>query len=213
MGTNGVKKAISKLNKTLEDQSISIFMFTGVLICLTLSCTIVFILHKFYLNEIQNMLISRGDALYTAIGAASGAIFGFVITGVSIILALSPRGLIARITSDTRFQQILSYFFRSAFCLGFLTIISICGILFTKDGYLSLALFYCSILLATVSTFLLVMTVRVLEQLTKIAIYDVKQEVNKPPEPKQPVRPGKSFNSRMANAVPVEPIVENQKPD
>jgi len=124
--------------KKLEDENSLIlfykrhFMNVELLIVFIIAILILYLLFILLSpNGFDSWIISIKGSLYPVIATVSGALLGFVITGVSVIIAFSESDklrLLRKPSTKKTFKSLFDVYFRTIYYLAATTIISIFGI-------------------------------------------------------------------------------------
>lgn len=91
-------------------------------------------------EKIHNWICVNKDALYPLIATISGTLLGFVITGVSVIIAFSESDKVELLKKSKHYGTIFDVYFSAIRYLALSTILAIIGILI-NDGCENLAFF------------------------------------------------------------------------
>lgn len=103
--------------------------------------------------------------LYPVIATISGALLGFVITGVSVIIAFTESDKFRLLRKTTTYKKLFEVYFRTIYYLAGTTLISAIGIVITNY---STFWFYLLVWSAIISAFGLYRCIWILENLVEI---------------------------------------------
>lgn len=117
-------------------------------------------------TSLADWLSTIKTSLYPVIATISGALLGFVITGVSILIAFSESDRLRLLKKTKQFRNIFNVYFRAIYYLAITTIISVLGIII--DSNLTVFIFYILLISSVVSLFGLYRCIRVLEKVVEI---------------------------------------------
>lgn len=117
-------------------------------------------------TSLTDWLSTIKTSLYPVIATISGALLGFVITGVSILIAFSESDRLRLLKKTKQFRNIFNVYFRAIYYLAITTIISVLGIII--DSNLTVLIFYILLISSVVSLFGLYRCIRVLEKVVEI---------------------------------------------
>jgi len=115
--------------------------------------------------SVDAWVLNIKTALYPVIATISGALLGFVITGVSIILAFSDSHKLDRVRKSKGFEDIYKVYFRAIKYLALTTVISVFGIVIS---YYATYMFYLVFISSILSIVGLYRCMWVLERITGI---------------------------------------------
>lgn len=102
------------------------FILIG-LVALVVYCTIGVDVFNSSLNEIR-------DVMYGTLAALSGAMLGFVITGLSVLLTTNSTKQIDKLKRSKHYKTIFLIFFSTSKYLGFLLLFSLISLVLDKDS-------------------------------------------------------------------------------
>ncbi len=159
--------------KYIEDQNKIIlylkrhFMMAELVISIVLSIIILFIVLPKVLGStsVDDWVLSIRINLYPVIASISGALLGFVITGVSIILVFSDSDKLEHIKGRKQYPTVYKVYFWTIKCLAVTTIISVFGIVISTY---STIWFYLLFISSVISTFAVYNCIWALEKITEI---------------------------------------------
>lgn len=121
------------------------FLLFDLLKSILLIIAIIFIANNYLLeNEIRNFLLDSRQALYSVTATIAGAILGFVITGVAIIIGLGDEKSLSKLKRSKYHIQIYEAYFKAIIYLAITTFLGITGIIIHKES-INLWLFYANL--------------------------------------------------------------------
>lgn len=124
---------------------------------------------------LSDWLSSIKTSLYPVIATISGALLGFVITGVSILIAFSESDNLRLLKKTKQFKNIFKVYFRAIYYLAITTLISVFGIVINAN--LSVPIFWILVISSVVSLVGLYRCIWVLEKVVEI-VHKEKKYVN-----------------------------------
>lgn len=102
---------------------------------LLLTVVIIFLVHKYLgVNVLQNKLTEVRDELYGTLAALSGALLGFVITGLSVLLTTGTNKQMNTLKKSKHYKTVFEIFFSTSKYLGLLLVFSLISLIFDKDS-------------------------------------------------------------------------------
>lgn len=147
------------------------FLFVELLLSLLITLILVLVSLVFGSKEdvLEWVLLKRSD-FYPTIATIAGTLFGFVITGVSVILAFSnsKSKRIKMLKKSKHYETIFDIYFSTIRYLAFTTVIAIIGIMVIRS-WVVLISFFLLIWGVIISSFRLWRCLWVLEKIIKIS--------------------------------------------
>ncbi len=110
--------------------------FLGLEFCFSLILIILVVFVSFRYVGIENLqtnLNGTRGTLYGTLAALAGAMLGFVITGLSVLLTTNSTEQIGMLKKSKHYKTIFKIFFSTSKYLGLLLIISLISLVFDKD--------------------------------------------------------------------------------
>lgn len=129
------------LNVQLVIGTVSIFLILLVLTYLIPSTTI------------NNWVLSIKENLYPVIASVSGALLGFVITGVSVIIVFTESDKLKLLRKTDTYKDVFKVYFRAIYYLALTTGISAIGIVIPKFDTFCFYLLLWSLLISTLGLY------------------------------------------------------------
>lgn len=102
-------------------------------------------------SEIHNWIKLNKSGLYSLLASISGTLLGFIITGISVILAFSESQKLRRLKESTQYKTIFVVYFSTIRYLAFTTIVAILGFV-TNNRSVDICLLYLLIWLLIISS-------------------------------------------------------------
>lgn len=121
------------------------------------------LLHE-YLNDVRAMF-------YGTLATLSGALLGFVITGLSVLLTTSTNKQMETLRRSKHYKTIFTIFFSTSKYLGLLLILSIIGLVFDKDANPVLGITLLTVWSLLIVAFRLLRCIWVLERIVRLHVY------------------------------------------
>lgn len=121
---------------------------------------------------VTEFLSSRGKDFYSVTASVAGALLGFLIAGVSIMLTMSPKGVLGAFMNSQLSKQVFASFFDAARLLGFTTLVAIVGVMVDtgwKAAEVNLCLTIGALVLAALYTY---RSLQLLQRITFLAIQE-----------------------------------------
>lgn len=109
-------------------------------------------------------------AMYGTIAAVAGALLGFVITGLSVLLTTGTNDNLNALKRSKHYKQIFDVFFSSSKYLGLLVLISMLSLIFDKDDSPSLVANFITMWGIIIVIFRVARCIWVLENIVKLNI-------------------------------------------
>lgn len=122
------------------------------------------------LEFVQNSLDNVRGVLYGTLATLSGALLGFVITGLSVLLTTSSNTQIEKLKKSKHYKTIFLIFFSTSKYLGILLIISLLGLVLDKDNQPIIYITILTLWALIIVTFRLIRCIWVLEKIVKLHI-------------------------------------------
>lgn len=122
------------------------------------------------LDVVQNNLNGTRTSLYGTIAAVAGAMLGFVITGLSVLLTTNNNEQMERLRKSKHYKKIFVIFFSTSKYLGLLLITSLVSLVLDKDDSPIITLTLISISLSVIVGIRLLRCIWVLEKIVQIQI-------------------------------------------
>ncbi len=119
---------------------------------------------------VLKLLDQNRSALYGTISSISGALLGFIITGVSILLAMKESPALIIIKASKYYQTVFVVFTSACRYLGLNTTMALLGLLIDKDSSPHLWFFFIVLWASLISVFRLMRCLWVLEKMIKLSI-------------------------------------------
>jgi len=117
-------------------------------------------------TPMETWILSIKNSLYPVVATISGTLVGFVITGVSILVAFSESDKLRLLKKTKQFKNIFRVYFRALYYLAITTLISILGIV--MDSNFIIPLFWLLVISSAISVFGLYRCIWVLERVVGI---------------------------------------------
>ncbi len=138
---------------------------------------VVFIIFKKFLHpELLQLLDDACPGLYTAIAAIAGSMLGFVLTGISILLAFSSSEKLAELKQARHYKEIYTVYISAIKYLAVTTIFGLLALILHNSKnpqWLILLVFYCNLWAVVISGLRIWRCVWVLKHIIRIV---TKQE-------------------------------------
>lgn len=126
-------------------------------------------------------IIENKGNLYSLIASIGGTLLGFVITGVSIIIAFSDSKKLRLLTKSDQYQQIFKIYFSTIKYLAVTTVLSVIGLVIQNSNSVSInriviagswniIVLYTLILVVTISIFRFYRCMWILQNIVEIII-------------------------------------------
>lgn len=110
--------------------------FLGVEFCFSIAIILIFFGFLHHYNAIEllsKLLYGVRTSLYGTIAAVAGALLGFVITGLSVLMTANSTEPLERLQRSRHYITIFKIFFSTSKFLGVLLLVSLIGLVFDKD--------------------------------------------------------------------------------
>jgi hypothetical protein len=117
--------------------------------------------------ELYNWINSNKSGLYSLLASISGTLLGFIITGISVILAFSESQKLRRLKESTQYKTIFVVYFNTIKYLAFTTIVAILGFV-VNNRSVDFYLLYVLIWLLIISSLRIWRCLWILEELVTI---------------------------------------------
>lgn len=111
------------------------------------------------------------DMLYGTLAALSGALLGFVITGLSVLLTTNSNERMEQLKRSKHYKTIFTIFFSASKYLGIMFVISLISLIFDKDDHPVYFLSMVSLWSLLIVAFRLLRCIWVLEKIVGLHIY------------------------------------------
>lgn len=164
---------VRKVNLLMKRFYRAHFLGVELFISIILVTILTFITYKFIgFDDFQSTLNDVRDMLYGTLATLSGALLGFVITGLSVLLTTSTNKQIETLKRSKHYKTIFKIFFSTSKYLGVLLIFSLMGIVFDKDASPIIFITITTLWALIIVAFRLLRCVWVLERIVKLHILD-----------------------------------------
>lgn len=147
--------------------------FLGVELFITLSLIIIGVIltsKSIGFEVVENSLHGSRSTLYGSLASIAGAMLGFVITGLSILLTTNTNARMERLKKSKHYKTVFIIFFSTSKYLGLLLIASLISLIFDKDSKPMIPLTIISFSLSLIVGVRLLRCIWVLEKIVKIHI-------------------------------------------
>ncbi|WP_203289126.1 hypothetical protein ACK1LH_19685 [Metabacillus indicus] len=122
-------------------------------------------------DHFTEMLVSIRATLYGTIAAVAGALLGFVITGLSVLLTANSTPQLDMLRKSKHYKTIFKVFFSTSRFLGLLLLFALVGLIFDKDTHPILVLTYLTCWGVIIVTFRILRCLWVLEKIVDLYIH------------------------------------------
>ncbi len=147
------------------------FLGCELALSIILMIILTFITSKYFgFETFQARLDSIRDMLYGTLTTLSGALLGFVITGLSVLLTTSTNKQIETLKRSKHYKSIFTIFFSTSKYLGLLLILSLIGLVFDKDTSPVIVITLITLWAIIIVAFRLLRCIWVLERIVKLHI-------------------------------------------
>ena len=159
--------------RNIEDQNRLVLFYKRNFMNIDMIIAIISVVVLYYMSitllnstSIEQWILTIKTSLYPVIATISGALLGFVITGVSIILlAFTPSNKLTSLKKSSQYKNIFNVYFRAIYYLAITTIISVFGLIITTYNTFW---FWILITSSTISLLGLYRCIWILEKIVKI---------------------------------------------
>lgn len=127
--------------------------------------------HYFSFDIIKENLNNIRDMFYGTLATLSGALLGFVITGLSVLLTTSTNKQMVTLRKSKHYKTIFTIFFSTSKYLGILLMFSLVGLVFDKDASPIFILTLITLWSLLIVTFRLLRCIWVLERIVRLHVY------------------------------------------
>lgn len=150
------------------------FLFADLIFSIVISILIIYFINSRWSYDVINIWIftNKGD-LYPLLATIGGTLLGFVITGVSIIIAFSESEKLRLLKHSNQYQTIFDIYFSTIKYLAITTGVTIFGLI-TSDKW-AVIILYLIIWSTTISLFRIWKCVWVLESIVEIILNNGKK--------------------------------------
>ncbi|EIM05216.1 hypothetical protein A1A1_17335 [Planococcus antarcticus DSM 14505] len=124
----------------------------------------------FSFEDFQGSLDTIRSGLYGTLAAISGAMLGFVITGLSILLTTNSTVQMEKLKKSKHYITVFKIFFSTSKYLGILLILSLVSLVFDKDVSPILILSFMTLWAVIIVTFRLLRCIWVLEKIVILQV-------------------------------------------
>ena len=143
------------------------FLFYELIISVIISVLAIHIIQVNWESiEIENWITTNKPQLYPLLASISGTLLGFIITGISVILAFSESQKLKPLRESTQYKTIFIVYFSTIKYLAFTTVTAIVG--FVINNYLDIYLLYLLIWLVIISSLRIWRSLWILEKIVSI---------------------------------------------
>ena len=126
------------------------FLLAELIISIIFTIGIMVLVHFLWSHELlKSWIITNRNTIYPLIATIGGTLLGFVITGVSIILAFSESEKLRLLKRSKQYKTIFTIYFSTIKYLAITTIIAIIGLVVNDD--FSVVIFYLLLWSVTIS--------------------------------------------------------------
>lgn len=158
------------MDETLSENYHNNFLTYEFIISLLISGLAIFLIQFFWSPEdLHKWIFFNKSQFYSLLATISGTLLGFIITGISVIIALSGSKELETVKNNRQFNKVFEVYFNTIKYLAFTVIVSIIGFLVNND-FINKYLFYILIFLAIISSFRVYRSVWVLKSIVRIII-------------------------------------------
>jgi len=113
----------------------------------------------------DSLLEGNRSAVYGALAAIFGALLGFVITAVSIVLGYIASDKLTLVRESPHYEDLWRVYKAAMRSLAFATIVGLLGLIFDREAHSLPVLFYLNIMTTTLAFFRLGRSIWVLENI------------------------------------------------
>lgn len=143
------------------------FLLAELIISIIFTIGIIALVHFLWSQEsLKSWVITNTDTIYPLIATIGGTLLGFVITGVSIILAFSESEKLRLLKRSKQYKTIFTIYFSTIKYLAITTIIAIIGLVVNDD--FSVFIFYLLLWSVTISALRIWRCLWVLQSIVEI---------------------------------------------
>ena len=125
--------------KRIKDFFLIHFMLSDTLLVVSCFYLLFCILSKLKINYIDRLIFDNAERLYPVFFNSCITLFGFLITGISIIIIFLKDDKLKPLEEDGHFQSILAIYFNAIGFCSLFGVISFCGLVTEKNLILSQA--------------------------------------------------------------------------
>lgn len=129
-----------------------------------------FFLIKHFTIDIDNILKQTRLQIYATIASTSGALLGFVITSISILLTMKESPTILILKNSPHYRTVFDVFLSTSRYLAFTSIASLTGILIDKDNSPHIWFFYLILWVVIISILRLLRCLWILEKMIDLSV-------------------------------------------
>jgi len=150
------------------------FLLAELIISIFFTIGIMVLVHFLWSHELlKSWIITNRNTIYPLIATIGGTLLGFVITGVSIILAFSESEKLRLLKRSKQYKTIFTIYFSTIKYLAITTIIAIIGLVVNDDFsviifYFSIVIFYLLLWSVTISALRIWRCLWVLQSIVEI---------------------------------------------
>ncbi len=143
------------------------FLLAELLLSLILSVLVLIIIQWFWSpDSLERWISSNKKEIYPLIATIGGTLLGFVITGVSIILAFSESEKLRLLKQSKQYTKIFAIYFSTIKYLAITTVVAIIGIVINNN--LAILIFYLLLWSIVISSLRIWRCIWVLESIVEI---------------------------------------------
>jgi len=143
------------------------FLLAELIISIIFTIGIMVLVHFLWSHELlKSWIITNRNTIYPLIATIGGTLLGFVITGVSIILAFSESEKLRLLKRSKQYKTIFTIYFSTIKYLAITTIIAIIGLVVNDD--FSVVIFYLLLWSVTISALRIWRCLWVLQSIVEI---------------------------------------------
>ena len=120
---------------------------------------------------VEPLLTGNRGPIYSAMASVFGALLGFVLTAVSIVLGFSGMEPMSVVRSSPHYQTLYQIFLRATWALALATLLALLGLVFDRDRNPVTMLLYCNLAASGVASVLVARCVWALERVVLLIIW------------------------------------------
>ncbi|GEM02199.1 hypothetical protein SAMN05421839_10572 [Halolactibacillus halophilus] len=148
------------------------FLGIELIISLLVIAVMVGIFYKYVgIEVLSDKLDGIREMLYGTLATLSGALIGFVITGLSVLLTTSSNERMEQLKRSKHYKTIFTIFFSTSKYLGVMFLISLISLIFDKDSNPVYCLTVLSIWSLIIVAFRIIRCIWVLEKIVGLHIF------------------------------------------
>jgi multisubunit Na+/H+ antiporter MnhC subunit len=118
--------------------------------------------------EVTDLLNGNRQQVYTAIASITGALLGFVLTAISIVLGFSSFKQMTVVRQSPHYRTLYDVYLQATWFLAAATLVSLAGLIFDRDLTPAHWLMYLTVLFGSLATIRVARCVWILEQVVKL---------------------------------------------